>query len=522
MAGNQTLDKHSGIFSSSLIRTSLGRNMSAFLLLTALAVTGINGWSLWNSWQHRLSEREDDARNLSLSLAKQAEDTFLQVDITLTDVVRQITQGAPGYVRTAEFSRQLKEKHGKLSQLHGLFIYDTQGKWVATSGSYSPARASNSDREYFIWHQNHTDASVHIGHVITSRSTGEQVIPVSMRLSDGAGNFAGVVLATVRVGYFRQFYSYYTLGDRDVLGLILADTSVLYIRPLPDSVINKSLSSSPLFKTALKNSASGSAIWRSALDGMERIYGYARLEQYPLVVTAGYDYDRVQREWISTNLTDAVLNLVLLILMTGMGMFILKQVRSNVRNQVELTQVRDELTTINHTLQSLALVDGLTGLANRRQFDIVLDQGLERSRKSGEPLSLIMIDIDFFKRYNDTFGHVAGDMCLKKVGGLLRSVMQRQADLVARYGGEEFAIILPFTSAPEARLLAERVVKIIRQAAIIHTMSELPEGVVTISAGFCTVISDGRAGETERLKERADRALYEAKRSGRNCVRGEY
>jgi hypothetical protein len=310
--------------------------MSAFLLLTALAVAGINAWSLWNSWQHRLSEREDDARNLSLSLAKQAEDTFLQVDITLTDVVRQITQNGPGYATTAEFTRQLREQHGKLAQLHGLFIYDIQGKWVATSGSYIPARASNSDREYFIWHQNHTDAGVHIGHVIRSRSTGEQVIPVSMRLNDGAGNFSGVALATVRVDYFRQFYSYYTLGERDVLGLILADTSVLYIRPLPDSVINSSLSASPLFKTALKTSASGSATWRSSLDGIERIYGYARLEQYPLVVTAGYDRDGVRKDWLAANLADGMLNLVLLAMMAGMGLFILKQVRSNVRNQFEL------------------------------------------------------------------------------------------------------------------------------------------------------------------------------------------
>lgn len=228
-----------------------------------------------------------------------------------------------------------------------------------------------------------------------------------------------------------------------MLGLILADTSVLYIRPLPDSVINSSLSASPLFKMALKTSASGSATWRSALDGIERIYGYARLEQYPLVVTAGYDHDRVWKEWLATNLADVVLNLILLAMMAGMGLFILKQVRSNVKNQFELTMVRDELTTINHTLQSLALVDGLTGLANRRQFDILLDQSLERSRKSGEPLSLIMIDIDFFKRYNDTFGHVAGDLCLKKVGGLLKSATHRQADLVARYGGKNSPLFCP-------------------------------------------------------------------------------
>jgi diguanylate cyclase (GGDEF)-like protein len=501
--------------------TSLGKSMAAFLLMVTLAVTAINAWELRGSWQHKLDMREDDALNLSVSLAKQAEDAFLQVDITLADAVRQLRLNGPDYALTPAFTRQLKEQHGKLPQLHGLFIYDVRGNWVATSGGYIPAKASNADRDYFIWHRTHSDTGVLISRVIRSRSTGDLVIPVSVRLNDRAGNFAGVALATVRVDYFRQFYSYYKLGDRDLLGLVLADTSVLYVRPLPDSVINRNLSASPLFRTALKASDSGSATWRSALDGIERIYGYARLQQYPLVVTAGYDRDRIWKEWLGANLTDAILNLILLVMMIGMGIFVLRQVRANLQNQVELTQVRDELTTINHTLQSLALMDGLTGLANRRQFDAVLEQGLQRSGKSGEPLSLIMIDIDYFKHYNDTCGHVAGDMCLKKVGGLLKEVTHRHADLVARYGGEEFAIILPFTGANDARIVSERAVKIIREAGIIHTTTELPGKVVTISAGYCTMISGGQEGEAERLKERADRALYEAKRSGRNRAQAE-
>ena len=250
------------------MRNSLGRTMSLFLLVTVIAVLCVNIWTLWNSWQHNQKIREDEALNLSVSLAKQAEDAFLQVDITLADAVRQLSLNGLDYAATPAFSHQLKEQQGKLSQLHGLFIYDTQGKWIATSGNYGPARGSNSDREYFIWHRTHSDTGVHVSRVIRSRSTGELVIPVSLRLNDASGQFAGVALATVKVEYFRQFYSYYTLGERDVLALILADTSVLYIRPLPETAINRSLSSSPLFTTVLKTSSSGSATWRSTLDGV--------------------------------------------------------------------------------------------------------------------------------------------------------------------------------------------------------------------------------------------------------------
>lgn len=499
---------------------ALGRNMAFFLILTATSVVAVNTWSLWNSWQNKITETEAAARNLSVSLGRQAEDSFLQVDITLTDVVRALRQNGLDYAATPAFSLQIREQQGKLSQLHGLFIYDKEGKWVATSGNYVPAKASNADRDYFIWHRTHDDTNLLISNVINSRSTGDLVIPVSMRLNDTAGRFAGVALATVKIDYFRQYYGYYMLGEQDVLGLLLNDTSALYIRPYPNSVINKKISSSPLFKTALRASESGSATWRSALDNIERVYGYARLEKYPLIVAAGYDKNKIWAEWVAANLTAGILNLFLLVLIAGMGLFVLRQVKLNLRNQVELTQVRDELTTINHTLQTLALVDGLTGLANRRQFDALLEEGLQRSHKSGDPISLIMIDIDYFKRFNDVFGHVAGDLCLKKVGGILSNITHGNAGVAARYGGEEFAIILPGASELDAKVMAERAVEAVRNAAITHSSTELSVSVVTVSAGFCSIIADGQENEGERFKIKADKALYEAKNRGRNRAYG--
>lgn len=505
---------------SSLLKTSLGKSMMLFLVLISLFVIAINAWSLWNSWQQRVTEKKDDARNLSVSLAKQAEDAFLQVEITLADAVRQLRQRGNEYAATPAFLHQLKEQQSKLPQLHGLFIYDTEGHWVASSGNFVPTNASNADRAYFLWHRTHNDSNLLLGRVIRSRSTGDLVIPVSVRLNDAQGKFAGVALATVRVDYFRQYYSYYALGNKDTLGLILADASALYIRPFPDSYIGRTLSSSPLFKTELKSAASGNATWRSSLDGVVRVFGYARLERYPLIVTAGFDLAALRQAWMSDNLINVLLNLTLLFAITGMGILVLRQVGTNVRNQIELTFVRDELTSINHTLQSLALVDGLTGLANRRQFDALLDQALMRSHKTGDPLALVMIDIDYFKRYNDTYGHVAGDECLQDVARALKGCVHYHSDIVARYGGEEFAIILPNTDLSEAQIVAEQAVRTVRELGIAHESSELPEGVVTISAGYHALVSAGDTADAEQLKRSADRALYQAKRSGRNLTCG--
>nr|WP_039056705.1 GGDEF domain-containing protein [Enterobacter sp. Bisph1] len=498
------------------MRSSLGRNLTLFLCIITFAVAGFNAWLLWNNWQIKLAERERDAANLSLSLAKQAEGTFLQVDITLSNVVRQLTLHGQAYSLVPAFSDELKLHQTKLPQLHGLFIYDARGNWVAASDSNVLPNANAAEPEYFVWHSKHEDLGLHISKVMHSHSTGELVIPVSMRLNDAAGNFAGVALATVKVDYFRQFYNYYMLDKRDALALILDDATILYTRPYPDAFINHTLSNSPLFQTMLKKSDSGNAAWRSSLDGVERIYGYARLKQYPLIVTAGYDREAIRSEWLAENILIMLLNTLLLMVIAGMGLVMLRQVKSNLKNQLAVIAMRDELTSINHTLQSLAMVDGLTGLANRRQFDALLEKNLERSMKLNKPLSLIMLDVDYFKRYNDTYGHVAGDRCLKKVGNALKSLPLRSDDLVARYGGEEFAIILPATDADEAINLASLAVQAVVNAGLAHKSTDVPGGVVTISAGCATLVATGQAGEAEMLEKRADRALYSAKQSGRN------
>lgn len=495
----------------------LGRSMTLFLLLLLIIVIFINLWSLTSSWNKRLNETAAEAVNLSVSQARQAEDTFLQTEFTLNDVLREIRLEGLTNIDSASMRTFLQERHERLPQLHGLFIYDAQGNWAATSAiSGTPAHPNNADRDYFKFHRVNRDRDIHIGHVIRSRSTGDLIIPVSVRLNDDMGNFAGVVLATVRVNYFRQFYSYFELGRHDVLALILADSTVLYARPFPDSFINQSLSHSPLFTTALNISESGSRIWQSHLDGIERIFGYARLKRFPLIVTAGYDKNALLRQWVADNLLVFILNIMLFSVIVIMGAAVLRQVHASVRNQLELTRVRDELSMLNHTLQSLALLDGLTGLPNRRQFDLYLTQTLQNTLTTDQPVSLIMIDIDFFKRYNDTYGHVAGDECLRLVGETLRDMPRRGSDLIARYGGEEFAIILPDTSPNEAMDVAWCAVNAMRTKNIRHDATEITGGIVTLSAGVSTIQTRNKIVSPLTITQQADQALYEAKRRGRN------
>ncbi len=184
-------------------------------------------------------------------------------------------------------------------------------------------------------------------------------------------------------------------------------------------------------------------------------------------------------------------------------------VRARARNQVELKRARDQLAT-------LARVDGLTGLANRRAFDTALERECLRHLRQKAPMALLLADIDHFKRYNDAYGHVRGDHCLRRVAAVLREATNRPADLTARYGGEEFACVLPDTPAQGARAVAERLRHEVLRLAIPHAGSPAAAQ-VTVSIGGVAA-RGARLADPAALVEGADRQLYLAKAHGRNRV----
>ena len=173
-----------------------------------------------------------------------------------------------------------------------------------------------------------------------------------------------------------------------------------------------------------------------------------------------------------------------------------------------------ELLQANQELQKLALSDGLTRLANRRRFDEHLSDEWQRLARDKQPLSLILCDLDHFKRYNDTFGHPAGDRCLIRVARALLNAPQRPADLVARYGGEEFAVILPNTDTHGAWRVAQKIHENIRELKIEHA-ADNEEKYVTVTMGVSTVLP-GHKSTAQMLVQASDLALYHAKQQGRN------
>lgn len=179
-------------------------------------------------------------------------------------------------------------------------------------------------------------------------------------------------------------------------------------------------------------------------------------------------------------------------------------------------RIERELREANRKIVDIARRDALTGLFNRGHFDMALDREFKRLQRTGLPLSLIMADIDYFKDYNDTYGHQAGDECLRAVADVIRRAGGRTADLAARYGGEEFVLILPDTDARGAMVIADQVQRYMRGIAISHESSKVSE-IVTLSLGVATVAPD-RGMKPGTLVEMADKALYRSKAGGRNRV----
>ncbi len=180
-----------------------------------------------------------------------------------------------------------------------------------------------------------------------------------------------------------------------------------------------------------------------------------------------------------------------------------------------LRESQAQLANANIELQKLAALDGLTGIANRRHFDVVLHTEWQRGQREKRPLSLLMCDIDDFKNYNDTYGHLAGDLCLKKAAAVLTAHLKRTADLAARYGGEEFVIVLPETDLAGALSVAEACRAHLEELALENTGTA--SGLVTMSIGVASVVPPAEGGP-EQLIARADKALYAAKHAGRNRV----
>jgi diguanylate cyclase (GGDEF)-like protein len=248
---------------------------------------------------------------------------------------------------------------------------------------------------------------------------------------------------------------------------------------------------------------------------VDRLIVTAPLASSGIVATASLSRREILSAWSYRTMVQSLTVVLICAGLWAMGFHVVRLSHRRLAAEVSLTHARDELLRANEALEAIAHSDGLTGLANRRRLDSSLDNELRRSARSKLSLAVVLVDIDYFKAYNDTYGHVAGDVVLRSVAHAIAGVVNRPADLVARYGGEEIALLLPETNLTGALLVAEAARAAVEALSIEHSGSAL--GQLTLSAGVGVWTPSVTTEQT--VLERADAGLYLAKSAGRNCVR---
>lgn len=491
----------------------LRRVFIVFALCFTLGLTSVVSLQLFRSYEATLDAAEVNAANLVKSIAQHAQDTYEELDLTSYGIVERLEWDNFGAglsdENVARLKHFFKRQVAQMNQVHGIFVYDKDGKWIVTDKDDYPANINNSDREYFIYHKTFMDRGVYIGKPLRSRSTGDLVVPVSRRINNPDKSFAGVVLITVNIEYFNAYYADFRLGAGDIIVQALRSGEVISRLPDSENNIRLNLSKGEVYSKYLHQGRFGVARIKSVVDGVERIQGYQALERYPLVVQVGFSLKDVLGPWLTEVVIYTGGLMVMLAVLFALAMVVLRYMRLDRENQLELKAAYD-------AVERLAMEDGLTGLANRRHFDVMLPVELNRGRRQAHPIGLIMLDVDYFKRFNDRYGHQMGDLCLQAVAQVIKQNVRRAGDLAARYGGEELVILLPNTDEAGTYGIATAIMEGIRAANIEHMDS--PLGRVTASIGYHVVIPDSSEYNPAYELGFADMNLYTAKELGRNRV----
>jgi diguanylate cyclase (GGDEF)-like protein len=382
-------------------------------------------------------------------------------------------------------------------------VADATGRVVLDSRSDSPPHDNLANRDFFEVQRDKPAWGLYVSAPHRSQLLdGKIVVSLSRRITDTNGAFRGVVVGEIGVAYFHQLLSGLALGPHGAVSLVHTDGTMVMREPYSAENIGRGLRASQVF-AKMTASLEGSFVQPSMIDGIRRVYTFKRLSGLPLILDVAPAETDIYALWRTRATKVGAVMSLLCGAFIGVGIFLARTLRKKAKAE--------------SALRKLAQTDSLTGLANRRTLDEFLEREWRRAMRTQQPLSLLFVDIDHFKAYNDRYGHQAGDEVLARVGRCLAEHVRRPGDLTARYGGEEFVAVLTGTDSVGALSIAESLRKAVAELGIEHAASE--QGRVTVSVGAASwqgVVADG----FHSVVKAADQALYRAKAIGRNTVSG--
>jgi len=338
-------------------------------------------------------------------------------------------------------------------------------------------------------------------------SNGEPSIAISRRLSTPEGVFKGIAVGVVRLAYFEDLISKLDLGPHGTLRILRSDGRVLARYPVANVPLELDLSTSDIFKR-LSSEPDGQFTGTSVTDHVDRLFTFRHIGTLPLIISVGTAIEDIYAGWWRKASVIGALLLTLCSVSIALSVLFRREMLRRVNAEAALTQSAARLTV-------MAVTAGLTGIGNRRAFDLELTRVWRTAVRSQTPVSLLMVDAEYFKRFNDTQGHPAGDQVFCEIAACVERWLRRPTDLAARYGGEEFVALLPDTEEAGARDIAASIRAAIAGLAIPHPASEI--GYVSVSIGVAVAYPQ-HGQNAEWLVTQADEALFRAKLEGRNRV----
>ncbi|VIO65622.1 Phytochrome-like protein cph2 [Bradyrhizobium ivorense] len=432
--------------------------------------------------------------NLVASIASEIDRNIELYDLSLQAVadgvkLPEINSISPELRQVVLFDRAATAK-----DLGSILVLNPAGDVMLDSTTAVPRQANFAKHDFFRVHTRATMGLYISPPWVTPE--GEYLISLSRRITNSDGSFAGVVAGSMRLSYFHNLFRKLNFGPSDSMALFNTDGAMLMRAPFDITKIGQSIKESQALKQ-FPARRSGSYVTKSVVDHVSRLYVFQQVGNHPLLIAEGLAIDGIYADWWQQFWLIGTLVAAL----GGFSIVLMFYLLAAVKRRA----------AAEDRLAHLASTDALTGLANRRRLDDTLDAEWRRGMRAKSPVSLLMIDVDHFKIFNDTYGHQAGDAVLATVGRCIATSTKRVTDLGARYGGEEFSVLLPGIGKAGALEVAEQIRT--RLTAERGSDPQLP----TISVGLACLVPDDERTSRDLIKA-ADLALYEAKREGRDRV----
>lgn len=474
---------------------ALRNGILGLIVCVCAMLIGTELWQLSQVHHSNIEQTDTVSSNTAHAMAEQAETALQTADTVVAALVKQVEEEGVGPEALTRLYRLMTSLAEALPAIHEMGIVDSHGDAIAKSLKPNPHGLNYAEREYFRYHTTHADRRPFVGTRIQSKIDGTYSITMTRRINNPDGTFGGLAVTSISLDFFQQLFNRVQARSGGVVSLVADDGTILARSPPVGSDVKENSSLGNVRRQPNNVHSTRSLSYQSGIDGVRRRGSYEHLVRFPVSTLVSQSEWDIQRSWRTELMTHAVILGCVITVLLVLG-----------RQAINASRM----------LARQAMYDGLTGLPNRRAFDETIDREIRRMARSSQPISVILIDIDHFKSYNDCFGHLAGDECLRMFAQTIEGCLRRSGEFAARFGGEEFAVLLPGSDTESALALVETMRLAVHSIAIKHVHS--PSGVVTFSAGIASVMPAPTGDSPQNLVGIADAALYAAKAAGRNTV----